>query len=90
MVEVYVDDFTSLATLTSNEQLVHVVNAIMTGIHDLFPVDNDDSNDPLSLKNIFKLESMWALHDDILGFEFMVSKRQYGWRTQNATRCSQF
>ena len=70
MVEVYVDDFISLATPTSREQLVHVANAVMSGIHDVFPADKDDSNDPLSLKKILKLESMWALHKDILGFAF--------------------
>ena len=42
----------------------------MSGIHDVFPTDKDDSNDPLSLKQILKLESMWALHKDILGFAF--------------------
>ena len=54
MVEVYVDDFISLATPTSREQLVHVANAVMSGIHDVFPADKDDSNDPLSLTNIFE------------------------------------
>ena len=70
MVEVYVDDFISLAVPTSREQLVHVANSIMGGIHDVFPADDDDENDPLSLKKILKLESMWALHKDILGFTF--------------------
>ena len=36
----------------------------------MFPVDDDDENDPLSLKKILNLESMWGLHKDILGFTF--------------------
>jgi len=70
MVKVYVDNFTSLAVPTSREQLVHVTNLTIGEIHDVFPVDEDDENDPLSLKKILKLESMWALHKDILGFTF--------------------
>ena len=77
MVEVYVDDFISLATPTSREQLVHVANAVMSGIHDVFPADKDDSNDSLSLKQILKLESMWALHKDILGFAFDGLEKLY-------------
>ena len=70
LVEVYVDDFILLAVPTSHEQLVHIANLIMGVIHDVFPVDDDGENDPLSLKKILKLESMWALHKDILGFTF--------------------
>ncbi len=50
MVEVYVDDFMSLVIPVSQEQLRHVVTAVMTGIHDVFPEDDVDSNDPISEK----------------------------------------
>ena len=66
MVEVYIDDFILLAVPISHEQLVHVANLIMGRIHDMFPADDEDDNNPLLLKNILKLESMRALHKDIL------------------------
>jgi len=50
MVEVYVDDFMSLVIPVSKEQLRHVANAIMHGIHDVFPPNNNDDEDPISEK----------------------------------------
>jgi hypothetical protein len=49
-VGVYVDDFMSCVIPISQEQLRHVSTAVMTGIHDVFPTDADDSNDPISEK----------------------------------------
>ena len=48
--EVYVDDFISIVIPTSQEQLRHIANAIMESIHDIFPPDDDNANDPLSEK----------------------------------------
>ena len=45
-------------------------NGIIVGIHNVFPADEDDNKDPLSLKKMKKLESMWAFIKDILGFAF--------------------
>jgi len=70
VVEVYVDDYISFAIPTSKDQLIHVTNAVMTGIHDIFPADDDGKEDPVSLKKLLKLEVMWSLHKDILGFTF--------------------
>jgi hypothetical protein len=42
----------------------------MHGVHDVFPADNIDDNDPLSLKNLLKLEGEWAVLKEVLGFEF--------------------
>ena len=50
MVEVYVDDFMSFVIPVSQEQLQHVVTAVMTNIHDVFPKDAVDSNDSISEK----------------------------------------
>ena len=52
MVEVYVDNFMSLAIPVSQEQLRHVANAIMHGIHGVFPPDKVDSNDPISERKL--------------------------------------
>ena len=70
LVECYVDDYISLAIPTSREQLEHVANAVMTGIHDVFPADANDEEDSISLKKCKKLESMWMIMKDILGFTF--------------------
>ena len=35
--DVYVDDFISLAIATTQKQLEHVATTIMQGIHDVFP-----------------------------------------------------
>jgi hypothetical protein len=70
LVEVYVDDFIPMAIATSQEQLEHVANAVMHGIHDVFPADELDSEDPISLKKLLKQDGQWALLKDCLGFTF--------------------
>jgi hypothetical protein len=67
---VYVDDFLNMAIATSKEQLQHVSNAVMHAIHDVFPADSDDENDPISLKKLKKKEGEWALLKEMLGFDF--------------------
>ena len=57
LLEVYVDDFVSLVILTSREHLRHVSTDTMTGIHDVFPADDIDSNDPISEKKLKQLDS---------------------------------
>ena len=70
VVEVYVDDFISLAIPTSREQLDHVASAVMNGVHDVFPKDEEDGNDPISEKKLKKQDGAWMLNKDILGFDF--------------------
>lgn len=70
MVEVYVDDFISIAIATSQEQLEHVAQAVMKGIHDVFPPDDVKENDPISYKKLKKEEGRWDLNKEILGFDF--------------------
>jgi hypothetical protein len=69
-VEVYVDDFISLAIPTSQQQLVHVGRGVLHGIHDIFPADDVDENDPTSLKKLKKNEGRWDLNKELLGFDF--------------------
>ena len=42
MMEVYMDDCIVLATPRRRSQLHHVSNIVMTGIHDVLPLDKDD------------------------------------------------
>ena len=70
VLEVYVDDFVSLVIPTSQEQLRHITNSIMEGIHDVFPADPDNSNDPISEKKLIKGEGQYDAVKTILGFDF--------------------
>jgi hypothetical protein len=70
MVKVYVDDFMSLVIPMSWEQLCHIANAIMHGIHDIFPPDAEDSNNQISEKKLNKGEGRYETQKTILGFDF--------------------
>lgn len=70
LLEVYVDDYISLVIPRLKEDLRHVANAMLRGIHDVFPEDGEDAEDPISLKKLLKLEAMWSLHKNIMGFTF--------------------
>ncbi len=41
------------------EQLTHVGRAIMAGIHNVFPADIIDKNNPISEKKLLKGEGQW-------------------------------
>jgi hypothetical protein len=68
--DVYVDDFIPLAITLSRQQLAHVANAVMRGIHDVFPAHIHADSDPISYKKLLKKDGQWALQKDILGFTF--------------------
>ncbi len=52
------------------EQLTHMGRAIMAGIHDVFPVDIIDGNDPISKKKLLKGEGQYSQFKTLLGFDF--------------------
>jgi hypothetical protein len=54
--DVYVDDFLVMAIGVSQEQLQHVADAVLQGVHDVFPACDVDANDPISLKKLEKLD----------------------------------
>jgi hypothetical protein len=70
MVEVYVDDFMSLVIPVSQEQFRHVGNAVMHGIHDVFPPDAIDSNNPILEKKLGKGKGTYETRKTLLGFDF--------------------
>ena len=70
VLEVYVDDFMSLVVPTAPGQLRHVANAVMKGIHDVFPEDSDDEADPISLKKLRQGDGRYSTRKCILGFDF--------------------
>ena len=60
----------SIVIPTSKAQLDHVANAIMRGIHDVFPADIIDSNDPILEKKMIKGEAQYCTFKTLLGFDF--------------------
>jgi hypothetical protein len=60
----------SIAIPTSQEQLTHMGRAIMAGIHNVFPVDIIDRNNPISEKKLLKGEGQYVLFKTLLGFNF--------------------
>ena len=71
MIEVYVDDFMSIVIPISKSQLQHTAAAVMTGIHDVFPAnDEDDGDDPISEKKLKKGEGQYSTVKTLLGFDF--------------------
>lgn len=70
IVEVFMDNCIGLAIATSQQQLRHVSDAIMYGIHDVFPSNSDDTNNPISKQKLDKQDGAWTLQKDILGLTF--------------------
>ena len=71
MLEVYVDDFMSLVIPVSKLQLQHTADAMMTGIQNIFPVnDVDDGDDSISEKKLKQLEGQYSTEKTLLGFDF--------------------
>jgi hypothetical protein len=68
--EVFVDDFIQGAIAENQAQLNHLSNATMHGIHDVFPSDQDDENDPISEKKLKKTDGAWDTQKDLLGLTF--------------------
>jgi len=60
MIEVYVDDFMSLVIPVTKPQLQHTADAVMTGIHDVFPADDaSDDDNPIFENKLKKLEGQY-------------------------------
>ena len=70
MMEVYVDDYISLAVPRCKADLDHLANATMHGIHSVFPANADDDEVPISLKKLKKFDGAWAINKDLLGWTF--------------------
>ena len=69
VMEVYMDDYITAAIATEQRHLTHLANATMHGIHDVFPPDTRDNQDPISEHKLRK-DGAWALVKDILGLTF--------------------
>ena len=70
MLELYMEDYIALAIPMSRSQMHHIANAVMTGIHYMFPTDKDNDEDAIYLKKILKKDEAWAVIKNVLGFDF--------------------
>ncbi len=70
LLEIYMDDYIGLAIPTLRPQLQHYSNVMMYGIHDVFPPDTNDNDDPISFLKLKQGNGSWALVKDILGLTF--------------------
>jgi hypothetical protein len=69
MTEVYVNNFMSVIIPHSKQELRHTAWATTTGIHDVFPPNNVDENNPISLKKLLKGDSQYSTEKCLLGFD---------------------
>ncbi len=70
--EVFMDEYIGLAIPTTIAQLRHFSDAVMYGIHGIFPPHNKPTMDPISLKKLERetVLGSWAIEKDILGLTF--------------------
>ncbi len=76
MVEVYVDDFMSLVIPVVKAQLCHVATALMTGIHNVFPPNVDDSCDAILEKKLIQGEGRYSMQKHYWGLTLMAQTKQ--------------
>jgi hypothetical protein len=56
LIEVYMDDYIGLVMATAQDQPDCLAGSVMHAIHDIFPPDELDENDPISLKKLLQRE----------------------------------
>ncbi len=64
------DDYISAIKPTSKAQIIPVARGILCKIHDVFPLSNDNSKDPISAKKLQKGNGTFESKKCILGFNF--------------------
>ena len=70
----------SLVIPVSREQCRHVSTGMMTGIHDVFPADDINSNDPISEKKLKQLDGEYSTKKTILDLILMEPIKLFGWK----------
>ena len=84
MLEVYVDDFLGIAIPRSKADLNHLSNALMHGIHDVFPASATGAEDPIAEKKLKKKDGEWAHIKELLGWTFNGEKKTMELSTEKA------
>ena len=83
------DDYTALAIPSSQDQLQHIANDIMTVIHDVFTPEKYYKEDAIYLKKILKKEATWEIIKNMLVFEFDKTQGSipYGSLSNSVQKC---
>jgi hypothetical protein len=68
--EVNVDNFMAIVIPTTQHNITHVGQAVMHRIHNVFPADDNNANDPISKNKLMKGEGAMSMTKTILGFNF--------------------
>ena len=78
IVEDYMDNYLGLAIPASQEQLWHAANATVQGIHVVFPANDVDDDDPISLKKVRKGEGRGFCKRTFWGSPLMAKQKPSG------------
>ncbi len=70
LIEVYVNNFMAIVIPTTRQDVTHVGQAVMHGIHNIFLADDNDANDPISKNKLIKGEGTMSTTKTIFGFDF--------------------
>ncbi len=60
---------------TTKDDVTHIGQAVMHGIHGVFPADNNNANNPISEGKLMKGEGEMSTTKTILGFNFSGIKK---------------
>lgn len=57
-------DYIGMTIPSSHWGLDHATNRVMCNIHDVFPLEKEDSYDPIALKKILQKDVVWETLKD--------------------------
>jgi len=86
--DIYVDDFIGMVAAPSHEALLHFTQAVLHGIHKIFPPPDPTDNaedEPISIKKLKQGEGRWATRKEILGWLFDGTTRCINLPTNKVT-----
>ena len=81
--EVYVDDFMAIIIPMSRAQVEHVARAVMAAIHDVFPANNINADDPILEKKLKKGEGTIPQTNHCWALSSMASTKRCGWNPKS-------
>jgi hypothetical protein len=87
LIEEHVNDFMAIVIPTTRHDVTHIGQAVMHGIHNVFPANDNNANNPISKNKLLKSEGAMSTTKTILGFNFdRVEKTMW----LESAKCDQF
>ncbi len=87
--EVYMDNFMSIVIPTSQDQLQHIATAVMTGIHNVFPTNVVNADNPIAKKSCKKGRDNTPCSKHSWASTLMGGVKLCGWRRRSMQNSSQ-